>query len=180
MKNFDRMYVSYAAVIRNYLFFQLKNSKGSLYEMATEQANILTNDVFCKIEKKYLDQAINLWNESDKRLENWLKKIARNQMIDFLRKQKDKNETTTRVEYIENLSIEESTYDFSIDEKVNKLFLSCDENTKDILHMFYIEGKKHKDIAEELNVKPNAVGMMLTRARKKAQIGYYNNFIQAA
>ena len=107
--------------------------------------------------------------------EGWIRRIMVNESISFLRKQK-------KIElFVEDVEIQ---YDYNdetdteIDaEDIQRLIDNLPEGYKIVFVMYAIEGYKHHEIAELLNISEGTSKSQLFKARKllKEQINKFNN-----
>jgi RNA polymerase sigma-70 factor (ECF subfamily) len=107
--------------------------------------------------------------------EGWIRRIMVNESISFLRKQK-------KIELlVEDVEIQ---YDYSDDteteidaEDIQRLIDNLPEGYKMVFVMYAIEGYKHHEIAERLNISVGTSKSQLFKARKllKQQINELNN-----
>ena len=107
--------------------------------------------------------------------EGWIRRIMVNESISFLRKQK-------KIELlVEDVEIQ---YDYSDDteteidaEDIQRLIDNLPEGYKMVFVMYAIEGYKHHEIAERLNISEGTSKSQLFKARKllKQQINELNN-----
>jgi RNA polymerase sigma-70 factor (family 1) len=128
-----------------------------------EEAKDIVQDCFVK-----------LWNsrsikERFETVKSFLYTMVRNSCIDFLRKKKTvrkaeselkKTETDSDFEYFDEVAFAElvrqvSDYIEELPPKVQKVF-----------HLYFTEGKKHKEIANDLNSSPEAIRKQKARALK--------------
>lgn len=110
-------------------------------------------------------------------LEGWLKRIAMTTSIDYLNKSKkllfDTQTASVDIENIgENESEEETNFyvelsNQKIDKtKVLEVIKSLPDGYRAILNMYVIDGLKHKEISERLDISVNTSKSQLSRARK--------------
>ena len=96
---------------------------------------------------------------------SWLYRIAHNKAVDLIRK--------NRYNYIidiDKLEISDNkNKKLSLEFDLQKILQFLDPKDRSILIMKYIEELKNKEIAEVLNIKPNAVGVKLHRAITRAK-----------
>jgi len=99
----------------------------------------------------------------------YLYAIYRNKWLNKLRRRNNLLRILKDVGYISsNTSSTEIT---SLDEKMDQILMECfsklGKSCQDILNMMYKEGMKGQQIAEKLNIKPNAVYQRMSDCRKK-------------
>ncbi|KOP64685.1 RNA polymerase subunit sigma-24 [Bacillus sp. FJAT-18019] len=105
----------------------------------------------------------------------WVKKVARNTAYDYLKKNKkyrhvsdlqlvkDNEMFCPVVDYTVADQVEEQIRDELLHEALNRLNIKY----RNVLFLFYIEEKSYREIAQELQISEQALGQLLTRARKK-------------
>lgn len=126
-----------------------------------EDAKDIVQDCFIKL---WDDDSIEQKTEA---IKSFLYTMVRNRCIDYIRKQKIITKATLHLQtkeeelaYVNELVFAETVREI-IDE-IDKLPL----NTRNILKMYYLEGMKHKEIAEELSATTDAVRVKKLRALK--------------
>lgn len=129
------------------------------------EAEDLAQDTFIKAYKKF-----DTLKEPDK-LKSWLFQIARNTVIDFFRRNKNKPFAMDSA-ILENIP-EAATVDYqsrAADMEVSKELEHCiDRLVKEdraIIKLLYYEGFSYKEISELLNINQNTLKSRLHRARK--------------
>ncbi|QXP67949.1 RNA polymerase sigma factor [Polaribacter sp. AHE13PA] len=102
--------------------------------------------------------------------EGWIRRIMVNTCISYLRK---KNLIDLSDEdYIFNDAATESLENTSV-EDIQKLIDQLPEGYKMVFNLYAIEGYKHSEIAEKLNVSESTSKSQLFKARKLLQQNYY-------
>lgn len=101
--------------------------------------------------------------------EGWIRRIMVNECIDFIRVKKN----IFQHNEIDNLIVSESEdieemEDFSVDD-IQLLIDNLPEGYKLVFNLYAIEGFKHKEIAEKLNIKEGTSKSQLANARKLLQ-----------
>ena len=129
------------------------------------EAEDLAQETFIKVYKKF-----GTLKEPDK-LKNWLFQIARNTVIDFFRKNKNKPFALDSA-ILENIP-ETTTVDYQervANIEVSKELEHCiDQLVKEgraIIKLLYYEGFSYKEIGELLHINQNTLKSRLHRARK--------------
>lgn len=133
----------------------------------TETANDLTSDIFIKIY-----QNLSMYRE-DISFRMWVKTIANNYCIDYLRKKKRTNEVSVD-EY--TMDIENSTDETPLSKIVDKENLrimydsikKLKEPYKSIIYM-RLEGKKYQYIAKELDINLGTLKAYINFSKRKLQ-----------
>lgn len=100
--------------------------------------------------------------------EGWLRRIMVNESLMQLRKRNDFNLTleASNLQIASRESAEELAHTNSILELLNKL----PTGYRTIFNLYVIEGYKHKEIADKLNISINTSKSQLIKARKRLQI----------
>ena len=156
----------------NSLISQLKNKifNYALYMVNDRMdAEDITQDVFIK-----------LWNNFEKinliKAKSWLLKTTHNLCIDYLRKRKNKMNTSEGIEEntisIDNnfLNDPEISYRRNMMKKrINNSIKELPNKLKSVFVLYEIEGFKYREISETLNIPINSIKVYLLRARKKLQ-----------
>ncbi|HZW77210.1 MAG TPA: RNA polymerase sigma factor [Flavobacteriaceae bacterium] len=99
--------------------------------------------------------------------EGWIKRIMINESISFLRKE-------ARFEHESQEALEQSDYAVEMDhelelEEIQKLIDELPEGYKMVFILFVIEGYKHVEIAQMLEISENTSKTQLFKARKMLQ-----------
>lgn len=118
------------------------------------------------------DCFIKLWDdatitEKANSVKSFLYTMVRNRCIDYVRKQKVRTKAATQLQTSE----EDFEYfdELAFAEMVRQVLEHVEElpaTMSTILKKYYLQGKKHKEIANELSTTPDAVRMQKTRAIK--------------
>lgn len=96
-----------------------------------------------------------------KRFGPWVCRIARNLAIDFVRRQKTQKQAAARIR-LQQCS--ESTEDYYV---LEKAIQRLDETYRETIVLYYFDGRRTEDVAEELNISPATVLSRLSRARRQ-------------
>jgi len=104
--------------------------------------------------------------ESKGSFEGWIRRIMVNESISFIRAQK-------RVNFLEDEYYKEESFNniesnFSV-EDIQSLIDGLPDGYKMIFNLYAIEGYKHKEIAEMLNINEGTSKSQLSHARKMLQ-----------
>jgi len=101
--------------------------------------------------------------------ESWMKKVMVNSAIDNFRKQKKYKDHLNIEDHTDEISL--STTDFhKIDkEDILKMLWNLPAGYRIVFNLFAIEGYKHEEIAEMLNISVNTSKTQLFKARKMLQ-----------
>jgi RNA polymerase sigma-70 factor (ECF subfamily) len=101
--------------------------------------------------------------------EGWIRRIMVNTCISYLRK---KNVISLSDEdYVFNDAATESLENTSV-EDIQKLIDKLPDGYKMVFNLFAIEGYKHSEIAEKLNISESTSKSQLFKARKLLQLNY--------
>ncbi len=91
----------------------------------------------------------------------WIRRIARNLAIDFVRRQRMHRQAAARIQLQQ---CAESTKDYYVLEKaIGRL----DETYRETILLYYFDGKRTEDVAEKLDISPATVLSRLSRARRQ-------------
>ena len=102
---------------------------------------------------------------SDGSFEGWIRRIMIRESISFLRRQK-------KLEFQEEVILNESFNNIQSDievEHIQRLIDGLPEGYRVVFVMYAIEGYKHQEIAELLNITPGTSKSQLFKARKMLQ-----------
>jgi RNA polymerase sigma-70 factor (ECF subfamily) len=59
-------------------------------------------------------------------------------------------------------------------EEVQKLLNKLPSREREVVRLYYLEGRSYEEISTELNIPVNSIGPVLSRARKKLRTGTSN------
>ncbi|MEF2175703.1 MAG: RNA polymerase sigma factor [Candidatus Absconditabacteria bacterium] len=145
-----------------------------------EDALNVTSDVFVKL-YKYLKQ------KSVTNLKPFLYKIARNESINLISSRKSENIKEYESTILESL-VTDPEFKSQINEQyrsqILKSFLqSLDSNFREVLYLYYFEGKDYMEIAQIISSNKNTVGTIISRGKAKLKelietAGYSNVFTE--
>lgn len=103
----------------------------------------------------------------------WVKRIAVNHLIDEYRKEKRKKHRTTYAEESVSDPFVEKTYHRGAaqleSEYLLRMIRSLPDKEAEVFNLYAIDGYKHREIAELLNIKENTSKWLLREARLKLQ-----------
>lgn len=103
----------------------------------------------------------------DDGLEAWLKRIMVNEALMHLRQQKNVPTLSSSDQNEETLSI---TPDYSIDaEEIYEAILQLPTGYRTVFNLYVIEGYKHDEIAQQLNISEGTSKSQLSKARAMLQ-----------
>ena len=130
--------------------------------LKSEQAEELTQDVLSTIWNK-----AHLFKPEKSKFITWSFTIARNKRIDFYRKN-EKNHPSD--EDIRGFLYEnKESSDYEIEATINKIKEELDENQQKLIKMSFFEQKRHKKIAEELEIPLGTVKSRIRASLNKMQ-----------
>ncbi len=115
-------------------------------------------DIFLKVYNN-----INKFNPEKGSFKSWLSILSKNYCIDMTRKRKNELVFVEAKEFYFK-PLDEDKYDYSLDALVDTCLSFATGEEVRLINLFYFENKKHKEIAELLGVKTNAVGTMIKRS----------------
>ncbi len=103
--------------------------------------------------------------KNDGSFEGWMKRIAVNECLMHLRK----NKIFTKELEIDNIDLaEEPHYEDEMEEvNILALFDQLPDGCRAVLNLYAVEGLKHREIADELHISINTSKSQLILARKK-------------
>lgn len=156
--NFDHIYVIYYSRMRRF---------AKEFVLFEEDAENVVQDVFLQLweKKEVLDIKVSLTA--------YLFSLVKNKCIDYLRHQ------IVAEEYIHEqktkiYSLEQFDYNISSDDDIekilNKAIDKLPEKCREIFIKSRVEGKKYKEIANELNISINTVENQMSIALKKMRV----------
>ncbi len=91
----------------------------------------------------------------------WIRRIARNLAIDFVRRRKAGMQAAAQIQLQQRA---ESTEDYHVLEKaIGRL----DETYRETILLYYFDGRRTEDVAEKLDISPATVLSRLSRARRQ-------------
>jgi RNA polymerase sigma-70 factor (ECF subfamily) len=137
------------------------------YVLLEEDAENIVQDVFVMLWEKrdVLDIKIGLGS--------YLFTLVKNKCLDFLRHERVGKEFAREYE-AKRIALEQFNYAFSSDEDIEKILAaaihSLPERCREIFIKSRVEGKKYKEIAEELKISVNTVENQMSIALKKLRL----------
>lgn len=123
----------------------------------TEIAKDLLQEAFVKAFKKINDL------DDPKAFGGWLKRIVVNLGLEHARKKKYFFEDIDDQEEVDNEEIDESIID---DETLHEAIKSLPEGCRTVLCLYLLEGYKHKEIAEQLDISESTSKTQYRHAKK--------------
>jgi len=150
--------------------------------MAAEE---IAADTFIKA-----NEHLSEFNPETSKMTTWLHFIANNLIIDYWRTNynekrvlvsgfvNDKGEET--FQYVSNES-EAADYDMEREElknKINRALAGLKPKYRKVLELYFIDGKKYREIAEELDVSMSNVKVMINRGRKQIIEALQTNYVR--
>jgi RNA polymerase sigma-70 factor (ECF subfamily) len=149
-KHFEKMFVVYFPKIYNYVYFRVRD---------VDTAEDLTADVFLRAYRYY-----DSFSEEKSSIYTWLCAIARNLLNDYYTKTKRLPVSVLLDETIS--ASDDIEADVERNELLRRLAIltgRLDEKKRNILAMKYMLDMSHREIARELNMTENALGVALHR-----------------
>ena len=134
--------------------------KGIVWRYFNESSTI--EDMFIQAMFKILTNLDKL--EEHTKLKSWMKKIAINECLMEIRKNRNKNE-----EPLSEIAYKVADYDkHQLDlEKIKEALDSLPEGYRTVFNLYEIDGYKHREIAEVLKISINTSKSQLIMAKKK-------------
>lgn len=158
---------SYKYLVERYERRLLSYIKSILY-VNNEDAEDILQEVFIKAYRN-----LNSYNSKYK-FSNWIYRIAHNESISFLRKNKNlmKNIPNSAENNIfdtlpSDIDLEKDILKESERERVTLLLKKLDSKSRDVLYLKYIEEKDYNEISEILHISSGTVGSLISRAKIK-------------
>ncbi|MDL2281510.1 RNA polymerase sigma-70 factor [Parabacteroides sp. OttesenSCG-928-G06] len=156
--NFDQVYVIYYSRMLRF---------AREYLMQEEDAENVVQDIFLFLWEKrdVLDIKVSLTA--------YLFTLVRNRCLDFLRHQSVKEEFSKDYE-MKRMALEQFNHSFTSDEDIETIIQEAicklPERCREVFIKSRIEGKKYKEIAEELNISVNTVENQISIALRKLRV----------
>jgi len=156
--NFDRIYVIYFSRMKRF---------AKEYVLSDEDAENIVQDVFML-----------LWEKRDVlevqvSLVPYLFSLVKNKCLDYLRRKVVVEEYKQELS-VKLFSLELMDYSFSSDEEIEMLVTNAvnklPDRCREIFIKSRVEGKKYREIAEELNISVNTVENQMSIALKKLRV----------
>lgn len=129
------------------------------------EAEDLTQDTFIKAYKKF-----HTLQDQDK-IKSWLYMIARNTVIDFFRRNKNKpfaldSAIMENIPEVASVDYQERVANMEVSKELDHCIEQLVREDRAIIKLLYYEGFSYKDIAKMLNINQNTLKSRLHRARK--------------
>lgn len=143
------------------LYYGYGMSLALRYTASKEEVEEILNDSFIKVFKKIAQY------DAKKAFKNWFRQIVVNTAIDYYRKKK-KHTVELNETYItgHNYNVALDKFGF---EDILKLIQKLAPSYRMVFNLAVIEGYKHHEIAEQLNISVGTSKSNLSRARKLLQ-----------
>lgn len=157
MKAFNRIFYHYKGFVDNILYAYTKDM---------DEAKDLTNLVFLKVYDK-----LSKFNRYES-FGGWLRILAKNTAIDYLRTLKDKenvsvDDTQTQLQLVDYRDDEESISNKATYNRLVDLIDSLPPSYREACKLYYVDNLKTKEIAKVLKIPENTVKSYLFRMRKR-------------
>lgn len=157
-KDFDKIYVSY---------FPRMHRFAKEYVLLDEEAENIVQDVFMVLWEKRDTLEIQI------SLSSYLFSLVKNRCLDYLR-HKVIAEQYEQELHAKLRSLEHLNYTFTSEEELEKMFVSAMEKLpprcREIFLKSRLEGKKYREIAEEMSLSVNTVENQMALALKKLRV----------
>jgi len=101
----------------------------------------------------------------EEHLWNWLARVARQHLAKNWRRQRREAAFVSVADLPHDL--EQTPPDTLLEESLDAALLELDDEDRQIIEWFYLDGLGQKDLAEKLNTTPKAISSRLERARAK-------------
>ncbi|MHC1716363.1 MAG: RNA polymerase sigma factor [Candidatus Dojkabacteria bacterium] len=158
---------NYKLVVERYQNQLLWYIKRVLY-INTEDAEDILQEVFIKAYRN-----INSYN-SQYKFSNWIYRIAHNEAINFLRKNKNRklevaNDPDNPIfdDIASELDIEKEYIDSCSKDEIEKHIHSLEPKYRDVVILKFMEEKDYNEISEILHIPSGTVGSLISRAKVK-------------
>ena len=153
---FSVLFHKYKGFVDNLLFQYIKDM---------DEAKEITNVVFLKVHDK-----LSSFTAYDS-FGGWLRIIANNTAIDYLRATNKSNRTLgsgeDRLPSTEDVTTGDELVNHLTYKQILELFDELPEYKREICYMFYQDGMRVEDISNALNVPTGTIKSVLSRTRKK-------------
>ncbi|MGB0732960.1 MAG: sigma-70 family RNA polymerase sigma factor [Pontibacterium sp.] len=127
-------------------------------------ADDLTQETMLSVWRK-----AHMYDRSKAAASTWIFTLARNQSIDWMRKQRYPEHSVEDV--VAELPVEEPKGDQAVTAgKLQKSILSLPEAQAQVIYMSYFEGRSHSEIAERLNLPLGSVKSRIRLASEKLKL----------
>lgn len=158
---------NYGLLVEKYEAKLLRYIKRILY-VNTEDAEDILQEVFIKAYRN-----LNSY-DSKYKFSNWIYRIAHNEAVSFLRKNKKRlkdipngSEENIFDTIVSDVDIEKEYLQEIEKEDLTKLLYELDVKSRDVLILKFLEEKDYNEISEILHVPSGTVGSLISRAKVK-------------
>jgi len=131
------------------------------YTNNKDDAAIFVNEAFLKIISN-IDKV-----DIDKPLDQWMRKIAVNCIIDHFRKEKKTKEVRLEDQDYKEIGVENEVEQLIEQEFIEDVLSQLPPKTKLVLNLHYREGYSHKEIAEKLDISVETSKWHIKSARRQ-------------
>lgn len=139
-----------------------------------EDAEEIASEVFVRVHAN-----LDTFNEELAGIRTWIWKIARNLMIDHLRKEKGilldsidetyQDDSTEVIQLVDSSDPQREMESSEIGEEILKAMIELPKTVSDVAEKYFINELTYKEIAEDLSVPMGTVQAHIFRARKCLQ-----------
>lgn len=155
---------AYAPIVERYEKMLLRFVR-TLSRLSREDAEDLTQRIFLKAYEHLNDF------DRDLKLSTWLLRIARNEVIDFWRRQKARPQASELNENFLDPALSESAFAEAFDQKlrseqIGKLLTLLRPDYREVLYLYFFEDKSYDEIADVIRRPPGTVAALISRAKK--------------
>jgi len=157
-EDFDKVYV---------LYFSRMHRFAKEYVLTDEDAENIVQDIFMQLWEKrdVLNVQINL--------ASYLFSLVKNRCLDYLRHKVVVEEYQKELS-LKLVALEQLDYNLSSEDDIERIITNAvdklPERCREIFMKSRLEGKKYKEIAEELNISVNTVETQMSIALKKLRV----------
>lgn len=107
----------------------------------------------------------------------WLTRVAINTCIDAVRKRQNYRKYTTSLENVQDVSLAENVLDVMAAEDILKCLQKVSPTSRTVFSLYIVDGYKHSEIAEMLNISVGTSRWHLSNAKKEMKVLLEQNLI---
>jgi len=154
--NYEAIILAYERPIQSFI--------RRLSQMENEDVEDLTQQVFIKAYYHLNDF------DTDLKLSTWLFRIARNEVIDFWRRQKSRPQTTEWDPILEETMGAEADFVDVLDKKiqsewVEKILQNLNPKYREVLYLYFFLEKSYEEISDIVRKPPGTVAALISRGK---------------